>query len=170
MLLFLVLIVLVICTILLVESGRSLGSFLLTLGLCFLIIWKFSIPFLLILKTHPILILFYLIGYVFTGVLWAVTKWYFFLRKNARLFAEWKIKCPEVTAYPTLAYAHDFEYNPQVSHHKSDLIFWMSYWPFSLLGFFINDLVRKLFQYIYDELSGFLQRMSDRAFGVKGKG
>jgi hypothetical protein len=40
----------------------------------------------------------------------------------------------------------------------------MTYWPWSALWTLINDPVRRFFCWIYEQISGVLQEISDRAF------
>jgi hypothetical protein len=53
---------------------------------------------------------------------------------------------------------------PSVSRCKSQIITWMTYWPWSALWTLINDPVRRFFCWAYEQLSGTLQAISNRAF------
>jgi hypothetical protein len=60
--------------------------------------------------------------------------------------------------------AYNGFYKPEVASHKGDIIAWMCFWPFSLIGTFINDPVRRLFNFIFNSLKGTYQKMSDSVF------
>jgi hypothetical protein len=53
---------------------------------------------------------------------------------------------------------------PQVREHKSDIMLWMTYWPFSCVWTLINDPIRKIFRTIYANIAKSLQSISDRMF------
>jgi hypothetical protein len=53
---------------------------------------------------------------------------------------------------------------PLASRHKSSIIFWIGYWPFSVIWFLISDLVREFAEFVYNKVAGTFQRLSDRMF------
>jgi hypothetical protein len=53
---------------------------------------------------------------------------------------------------------------PMASLCKGQITAWMTYWPWSALWTLINDPVRRTFCWVYEQLSGTLQAISDRAF------
>jgi hypothetical protein len=53
---------------------------------------------------------------------------------------------------------------PLASRYKGQIITWMTYWPWSALWTLINDPVRRFFRWAYEQLSGTLQAISNRAF------
>lgn len=130
---------------------------------------------------HPGRTLAYVLGYILIGVVWAVFKWYLHLRKSRQSIMEYLEKYADNQSFKSY---NDFkdrataiqkadladklkwrsEYNPKVSSHKSSIMFWMSYWPFSFLGAILTDFVRNLYNHIYIQIAGFLQRMSDKMF------
>ncbi len=55
---------------------------------------------------------------------------------------------------------------PDVTQHKSEIIFWMTYWPVSLIWTCIDDIVKKLFEHIFNVIRSSLQGISDRAFKI----
>ncbi len=58
---------------------------------------------------------------------------------------------------------------PLVAKNKGRIVSWMTYWPWSGLWTLVNDPVRRFFSWAYRNVSGTLQRMSDRAFdGIDG--
>lgn len=90
--------------------------------------------------------------YVAVGVIWTFGKWYFFVKqavRNARTYLTLHGQLP----------SHD--YPPQVNNHKSDIMRWLSWWPFSFVGTILNDPLRRLFEAVYDLIGDSLQKMSD---------
>ena len=53
---------------------------------------------------------------------------------------------------------------PLARRYKGQIITWMTYWPWSALWTLINDPIRRFFRWVYEQLSGVLQAISDRAF------
>lgn len=53
---------------------------------------------------------------------------------------------------------------PLASEHKSKIIAWMCFWPFSLLGTFINDPIRRLFNFLFSYFKAAYQKLSDKMF------
>lgn len=53
---------------------------------------------------------------------------------------------------------------PLASKHKSSIMFWIGYWPFSVIWFLVSDLVREFAEYVYNKVAGTFQRLSDRMF------
>lgn len=43
-------------------------------------------------------------------------------------------------------------------------MFWIGYWPFSVIWFLISDLVREFAEFVYNKVAGTFQRLSDRMF------
>jgi len=50
---------------------------------------------------------------------------------------------------------------PLASDNKSKIIAWMSFWPCSIIGFILNDPIRKMFKFIFNALRGSYQKISD---------
>ena len=58
----------------------------------------------------------------------------------------------------------DLSEAPQARTNKSRILRWMTFWPLSALWTLIDDPIREAFRKIYDQISGRLQRISDRMF------
>lgn len=102
----------------------------------------------------------YIVLYLLVGVLWSVVKWYFYVNDRAREHKRRKAKFG--SQYSERGYGQITV--PQVNEHKSDIIRWMTYWPFSLIFTLINDPFRRLFEFIYRQIHDSLQAMANRAF------
>ena len=93
-------------------------------------------------------------GYILIGVLWSICKWYFFLLKERdRCLDEQK------------KYHHDNSISvPQVRHHKSEIMVWMIYWPFSALWTILDRPIKRIFLFIYARIKMQMQAMADKIF------
>jgi hypothetical protein len=131
---------------------------------------------------HPLSALYMALGYIVVGTVWATVKWYLYLRKSyhqtlasrekwatsgtgCRDYATFSAKANAIQKADLEKYLQGLDsYNPKVSKHKSSIIFWMTYWPFSVAGSVLTDFFRGIFNRVYMEIAAFLQRMSDRTF------
>lgn len=144
------------------------------------------------LKDHPWYALAGLGVYIVLGVVYAVIKWWSYVR-DRRIALDHQIKEtlggePSIEAWvtrrdsliPHKTYTvKDFwdivehrqpgsvrvsRHVPQASAHKGLIMTWMSYWPWSAAWTLVNDPVRRMFRAIYHEIAGQLQRIADRAW------
>jgi hypothetical protein len=115
--------------------------------------------------------------YLVAGVAWSFAKWYFFVLNKkrayteilARFLAENKLqnlndpaslkKFNNVWALKSLG-----KIPPQANENKSEIIGWISYWPWSAVWTLLDDFVTKIFQEIYARLAGTFQKISDNQF------
>lgn len=91
----------------------------------------------------------WILVYLVIGIIWVFIKWGLFLlklREQAREFEQYK------------------DHPPQVRQYKSKIISWMSYWPFSMIGTFFGDIVRRIYNTIFEIIHDMLQSMSDHMF------
>jgi hypothetical protein len=179
----------VIAVVIAVEFRKSfLSGFFILLSLAFLDIVG-HIPVSSYILHHPLSALYMALGYVAVGTVWAVVKWYLYLRKSYHWVIETRDAWAKKQGFSGYAefnakeapgsddrqslerqIKHSQHYNPKVSDHKSSILFWMSYWPFSVAGALLTDFFRSIFNRVYMEIAAFLQRMSDRMFaGVRGE-
>jgi hypothetical protein len=93
--------------------------------------------------------------YILMGIGYMIFKWKLFLHSEDR-----RVREMIANGKATLA-----DFNPiLVKNHKSDIMRWMAWWPFSFVCTLLNDPIRRFFQMIYRYLADFLQAMSDRIF------
>ena len=137
-----------------------------------------NIPFLDIIKHHPMDIVYGVLAYFVGAGVWATAKWrLFFLPNlfdrydtargralNARglkdMPADQKVRdeiMKEIRSSGT-----DINNERMVSRNKARITTWMFYWPFSLLSTFIGDFLHRVITSIYKSIAGTLQTMSDR--------
>jgi hypothetical protein len=53
---------------------------------------------------------------------------------------------------------------PIASDNKAKIVAWICYWPWSLVGTFINDPLRRFVEFMFRSLRALYQRMSDKIF------
>jgi hypothetical protein len=105
------------------------------------------------------LLLFIVAGYVPVGVGWVYLKWRSYLGFRYREAQDY-IKLNGVL--PT------WDFPPQVSQHKSDIMRWLCWWPFSFICTLLNDPLRRLYEAVYRNIADHLQSISDKMFsGLK---
>lgn len=86
---------------------------------------------------------------------------------------EWaRFVCKNKQAYYThtnsdktcLKTAKELTAPPSAREHKSRIMSWMAYWPWSALWSLLDDFLRKLYERIYRVIVGTLQRIAEFAF------
>ena len=134
------------------------------------------------LQAHPWKALTYAGAFFGIGTVWSVAKWWFYVRERRDDYNQKKlkfIKRHNLGLKVTDAIPEDklLEYDgwigsmrigvarPDPSAHKSRIMTWMVYWPWSMLWTLINDPIKKLFKAIYARIEGVYERISDRLFG-----
>jgi len=125
-------------------------------------------------------------GYFVLGTLWAVAKWYFFVRTKREIYLAAKetyLKKPETRMHREMgkdpveidalweeSYARGGLLNskkgvaPLARDHKVRILQWMAYWPWSALWTLVNDAVKRIYKTIYENIHKLLQSISDNAF------
>jgi hypothetical protein len=138
------------------------------------------------IKDHGVWTLVYACAYVGVGVAWSFVKWFSFLmgfRDAYRQVKEGFYKAHSLpadavipenlkTAYKEYvhqnspwgsAYRYDIAAltRPRASKNKSRITAWACYWPFSFVGTLLNDPVRRLFNFLFNQFKAQYQRLSD---------
>lgn len=144
----------------------------------------FKVDFLAGIKLHPWALAGWTGVYFAAGAAWGLFKWYVFVHKALAAYREVKAAflkeagATELT--PALAYKLAQKVGlysrrsvsstpPAASNYKGDIIRWMSYWPFSILGTLLNDVVRKAWTNIYNFMAQTYDRIAAHVFrGVSG--
>jgi hypothetical protein len=172
----------VIITIAYVEHDSGFAAF-------FTLLIGFTLLFSLHLKSaamyvlnHPWNVVIGVALYFVAGTVWGVVKWFLHVTKKLEEYKEKKARflrsnrflrsknATEITPALVSSFKQFLGTNyiegeaPQVHDHKSDILMWMTYWPFSSVWTLLNDPVRRAFRAIYRSLSTSLQSMSDRLF------
>jgi hypothetical protein len=133
------------------------------------------IPFVRYTVSHPWNALGYFAFYLVLGTIWAVIKWYFYVRKILGKYNDLKEAYLErnnvkdlMDLTPSMKERFTLDTHSlvgvKVYNHKTDILFWMAYWPLSLLASIFNDFFKNLFNHVYTAISTSLQRMADKMF------
>lgn len=164
------------------ESGlwATIVAVLSILGLDYL--WK--VPVLKVIHDNPGKSI-ELVGlYFLLGAGWSIFKWWTFLHKQTKRYGDFKAEFLEKrnakALTPELSVVLEAELieknrfaddekrvhsvPPSARAFKGDLTRWATYWPFSMVGFALNDIVRKAWNYVYDLLQSTYQRISNHMF------
>lgn len=138
--------------------------------------WLWKIPILHTVSENKLAALVWLLAYYVLGVVWMLIKWTAFVHKGIGKYNEFKadfLKASNATELtPELAAklkekiesrygAKNVDIDiPTARENKGRIIRWMTYWPFSIIGTLLNDVVRKLWHHIYTFLATTLDRIS----------
>ena len=159
----------------LVENDKGFWAFLGTLLSVILLCGGHFDSALHFIAANPGKVVLMILSYFVLGTVWSILKWFLYVNRQLEKYNERKahwLHNENLTAITTSEQALDFkrhlgtfgELSPQVREHKSDILLWMTYWPFSCLWTLINDPIRKIFRTIYVHITTSLQAISDRMF------
>lgn len=160
-----------------VESESGTWATVVTVASLLGINYLYKLSLFTLAVSNPSHTLGLLLVYLVAGVVWSFIKWYFYLHERLKEFNESQaefLKGNEATEMtPALAakFTNSYIYKniPVAKEHKADLTRWATYWPFSLIGSLLNDVVRKTWVYIFDLLQSTYQRMADSMFASASK-
>jgi hypothetical protein len=140
--------------------------------------WLWKVPILHASNEHKLASVLWLLVYYAVGIGWGFVKWASFVHKKVGAYNEFKsefLKENKVTELtPILAVKlqdkirggyssrHIMVSIPTASENKGSIIRWMTYWPFSIVGTILNDVVRKLWHHIYMFLATTYDRLASR--------
>ena len=132
---------------------------------------------------HPWTAVLGTLGYFAVGTGWTIAKWWFYVREQRAWYDELRAAFLRVHGYERdsvmpeglrfqwqscLASARRkrrrLDVHPLAAGHKAQILWWMSYWPWSATWTLLQDPVRKAFFAIYQQIAEFLQEISDKAF------
>lgn len=162
-----------------------------SLGLA-LILWNFKGDIWNFISSNPLKTTGFALFYVLSGIAWSFVKWRNYVKKtlgriksvkdefinihkeitekNRKEFNK-QIKDLDLTdSYGRSVGVHDSttleeivdKVTPIASRKKSLITSWISYWPVSLSATLLNNPLRQFFEWIYDNLSGYYDRMAKR--------
>lgn len=144
--------------------------------------WK--LPIISSIKTNPGHTALLVFAYFALGAGWSLVKWLVFLHKKNFAYEDVKAdflkKNNALTLTPELA-AKLMDYldelnrfkvvedcvtatPPEAHDYKAMLTRWATYWPFSIIGTLLNDVVRRSWTYIIRLLQSTYQRMANYVF------
>ncbi len=109
------------------------------------------------------------------GAAWGAIYWTIQAKKRNNRYLEARahfLKQKEITELtPKLAveFAESIKYSrptispvpPSFHDHKGDIMRWMTYWPFSILGYLLHDLAAEVWNYIYTLMGRTYDRIAE---------
>lgn len=135
---------------------------------------------------HGIWTLAYAGVYVGVGVVWSFVKWFSYLMGFRDAYREMKdgfFKANNLSADSVVpenlreafaqyartkapwgsGYRNDLVFltRPRASKNKGRITAWACYWPFSFVGTLLNDPVRRIFNFLFNQFKALYQRMAD---------
>ncbi len=180
-------IVLIVC----VEYERPTFATLTVVAAFLLLGWLGDFNLIAAVRANPLAAVAAVAAYFALGAVWAMVKWWFFL-KNARdaydeakrqflrnngvasgttripdhLLEKWRQEM--WSGHRSAADLSDEDGGkvgaPKVSRHKGRIMIWMAYWPWSFVWTMVNDPVKRAFKAIYRALKSAFQKISDGVF------
>lgn len=166
----------------LVENDEGVWATIVFIGTVLSLNFLSKIPILDYIKTNPLHTLAYVGIYFAVGIVWTLIKWYFFVHNKSVKYAAFRAKflkdnkvtelTPELSVRLQELVKSDYDLRnngvtgsaPDPAEHKSDLTRWGTYWPFSMVGTALNDIIRKAWDYVYEMLQTTYARMSKAIF------
>lgn len=100
-------------------------------------------------------IMYYLILFILAGIGWSFFKW--------KLFVQKQIEYHKDRRYGDSAYTKK-QIKEAIQSKKSydTIIYWILLWPFSVLGYLVNDFVYNLVKSIVDKIYTIYDRITDK--------
>jgi len=142
----------------------------------------FGVSIFALVASNPLIAIGALFGYLVAGVLWAFPKWYFFVRNRRDQYLnqirgflrgcgydQWDSATTVPDEYLD-RYFKQFGQRrrsiiPLARDHKSRIIHWMAWWPFSMIWTLINDPIRHMFRWTWETLRGTFDAIARSAMG-----
>lgn len=139
-------------------------------------------------KAHGVFTAVYAVAYVGVGVAWSFVKWFSYLMSFRDAFREQKeafckknnldsreaIPEDKMAAFDQHISHVSWTNNhrsqlltrerPRASKNKARITAWAAFWPFSFLGTLLNDPVRRIFNFLFNQFKALYQKMSDWVF------
>ena len=162
----------------LVENDEGVWATIVFVGTVLSLNFLSKIPILSYVTANPGHTLMYVGIYFAVGIVWTLIKWYFFVHNKSVLYKNYRAKflkarktdelTPALAAELQESVRSDFDLRnadvtgaaPDPIDHKSDLTRWGTYWPFSMVGTALNDIIRKAWDYVYEMLQSTYKAMS----------
>lgn len=181
---FLEVLAVVILLCVLVEKDEGVWATVVFIGTVLSLNFLSKVPILDYVKTNPLRTVELIAAYFAIGVGWTLIKWYFYVHRQVVKYNEYKrtfLKennatelTPELAAKLHDELTGNSGYSsrragvsntaPDPAEHKGDLTRWGTYWPFSMVGTALNDVVRRAWEYVYEMLQTTYARMSNAIF------
>lgn len=144
------------------------------------------------INDHWLMSLVYVLIYISIGVAWSFIKWFSYLMRYRDKFLWFKSEFLRNNNLPVnvdvsltdfqivdfkkfliskIGYSYDplmasisSLQKPKAAAYKNRIIAWMSLWPYSVVGTFLNDPMRRLFRFLFTSFKAAYQKLSDHLF------
>jgi hypothetical protein len=139
---------------------------------------------------NPKMLILYALGYILLGLVWGIAKYWMFLTDMRRKFdrivesfledeqvkvtrlGSGEIKVPEdcqrkcrERVFAEMGY----EPIPTFTGSSKYIIFWMSFWVWSMTWTVLNNPIKWAFEELYHQMSGLFKRMHKKIIGNRGQ-
>jgi hypothetical protein len=169
----------------LVENEEGVWATVVAIGSIIGLNYLWKLPIVAAIKANPGHTALLIASYFAIGIGWSFVKWVLFLHKENFKYRDFKTQflakknAAELTPELAASLMEDLDSHnkyeayrdhrisatpPQFLDHKGKLTRWATYWPFSIIGTLLNDVVRKSWTYIINLLQGTYQRVSNHIF------
>ncbi len=129
-------------------------------------------------KANPLSLVYGVLGFIGTGVLWTFPRWGFFFvperaedyaRRRESLqaeYASWARDRSNPLTYAEWLRRPGSGYNfpPQALENKARITGWMAYWPLDLLYCVFHKMLKRIWNYAYEKFSGIYNALANRQF------
>lgn len=132
------------------ENDSTFKASIVFIATACLLEWFGKIQLFQAIWHHPKEDVIYLLGYLAIGLLFSLYKWTSYVRHMVK--------------DDRRQYGSESLIAPTVDSHSTRIIGWMMYWPFSLIWTLINDPIRWLFTFVYNESKAVFQKISDNIY------
>lgn len=184
-------IIIIAMAILLENEKEGWATTFFSLGIA-LVLWNFRGEIWETISTNPTATIGFAVTYVLIGIAWSFLKWRTYVMAVFNKFKEYredfvrhngvitsenlekfnekinnKFKEPDgygnVTIYKTLIIQDSIKkITPLASKKKSVITAWISYWPVSIAATLFNNPFRQFFEWIFNSLSGYYDKITNR--------
>tara|TARA_R110000782_G_C14785211_1_gene410384 strand:+ start:317 stop:940 length:624 start_codon:yes stop_codon:yes gene_type:complete len=179
-------IVAVITIIISLENNKEgLASGIVSLVLA-LILWNYGRELWEFVSTNVFTTIYFSVGYIILGVVWSFIKWNELIKQVFREIKLVKINFEKIFGEITYENLHKFteslgkdikgdkvrcygddtlltiitKFTPVGIDNKTLIISWISYWPLSMVGTILNNPFRRLFELIFNQVSGMYDKIT----------
>lgn len=155
-----------------------------------LLLWNFRTDIWTFISSNPTATIGFTVTYILIGIVWSFLKWNSyvknvfnklksikteFIREHKEINDENRAKFNSRVNYSDLRRGNGGVLNvnsndtleeiiekisPIASEKKSVITSWISYWPVSLMATLLNNPFRKFFEWVYDNLSGYYDKIT----------
>lgn len=153
-----------------------------------LLYWAGGVDFITYFREHPGWLYYGIPGYFLIGFGWSLFRWVTFLldrrtkvREQKERFCESKgfnkhialtqkavdsklLDQETLNDWKGSVWPRDLLSKPKARNYKYKIVGWLAYWPFSLVWYVVDDLVRKIANTIYNLVQGLYQSISNKIF------